>query len=668
MLFYHMLCAKGTYDIKYAATPVKCYNGQIRLDTTNDTISGFVGLTNGLYVTTTGYWDNNLLLSGELKLRHANSLGLRSDLILTSSAWLTIGSTAYDIAFIRGNGGSIVLNGPLTIPANRTLHISSNTIIDGQDNQLLVDANAQIFVDDNVTLTLRNLVLKDRQHALTVPPVRLASHRSKLALDNVVLAPGRDFLFPQGQFFVHNDVQFTGTSAFIYTSPVPSWITSGGCLYFDHGTTFSIAPATFTDAPRNLSYIDCNFIKMADKSSQLYLNGCNVTTTYTGVRFTDGNVMFDNNVSLLSGGIQNLNQAGVGSRISGYTFSDGWVTSVKWSPDGKYLAVGKYGAITYIYAFNGVAFDRYVAVDIAANTGCVDWSPDGKYLAVANSGSGSYIYPFDGYSVGQKIQIGSLTVGYAVAWSPDGKFIALGNDATSNSYVYSFDGASCGTQIQFGVVSNNRALAWSPDGKYLAAAKYNAVCYIYPFTGVSFGAGIVIDSTNRFSMTIAWSPDGKYVAIGNDSLQDSYVYQFNGTSIVGSIIFSWNYGFKNGMGLAWSPDGNYIALANGSNSGNSYIYTFNRTACTELARIDASQVSSRAVAWHPSGNFVALGNYNRTVSCYRITYSHGANPQALSKSIVFGDSIKGAERDVDVNILNGAEIKLTGTMYYDCVA
>ena len=221
--------------------------------------------------------DSCLSVSGGFDLQESGQLNLRGNLRLDGNTTITSGGTLY------GQYTGLILDGDLTLAAGKVLHISGNTFIDGHEHNLVVENNAQIFVDTNATLTLRNVFVHNGQHTLSTPPIKLAATTSKLALDSAALAPSNNFLFPQGQLFVHNDVQFTGTSAFIYTSPVPSWIASQSCLLFDHGTTFSVAPATFTDAPYALSntYTDCNFIKMADRTSKLYFNGCSLATTQT---------------------------------------------------------------------------------------------------------------------------------------------------------------------------------------------------------------------------------------------------------------------------------------------------------------------------------------------------------------------------------------------------
>jgi WD40 repeat protein len=679
------LFAKGIYDIKLAANPSKFYASQIKLDTTNDTISGFVGLTNGFYVTTTGYWDNYLPLSGELKLRHANSLDLRSDLILTSSTWLTIGSSPYDIAFFRGNGGSIVLNGPLTIPANRTLHIASDTIINGQDNQLLVDANAQIFVDDNVTLTLRNLVLKDRQHALTVPPVRLASHRSKLALDNVVLAPGRDFLFQQGQFFVHNDVQFTGTSAFIYQSPVPSWITSGSCLYFDKGTTFSVAPATFTDAPYTLknTYTDCNFIKMADKNSQLYLNGCSLMTTYTGLRLTQGTVTCDNQVNFDSKATNSLDS--YATLYASKTDIGTYIWPIAISPDGQFIAVGRSntGANLSVYKRSGTSLTLVgLAVTTGVNIETLDWSQDGRFIAVGGvTGKGFAVYSFNGSStptiVGSTVTTDGVT---GVHWSPDGKYIAVACYDEKYVRIYSFDGIGKPTLVytSSSIGVNGTSVDWSRDGKFIAFTSWDNI-YIFRFNGSTLTQiGNYIDPDFGGIRSVRWSPDNRFISVasGDNLSVNAAIYRFDGTStptIVGASIKA----ARSAMTNRWSPDGRYIAYGGtitNATTGTVQIYQFDGISRPRKITpiITNSGASMSGIEWSPDSNFIIAGKNNTSTTegiyVYRIGYINTKQTQSLRNSIVFGDSVKGAAYDVDVNILNGAEIKLTGTMYYDCVS
>ena len=82
----------------------------------------------------------------------------------------------------------------------------------------------------------------------------------------------------------------TGTNKFSYTAARTSTISSFGMLTFDHGTTFSYAPRV---AKKNLIF-------MTDETSEIYLNGCTLSSTITGLRLTSGSLTFDNKVTLSS--------------------------------------------------------------------------------------------------------------------------------------------------------------------------------------------------------------------------------------------------------------------------------------------------------------------------------------------------------------------------------
>ena len=67
-----------------------------------------------------------------------------------------------------------------------------------------------------------------------------------------------------------------------------STINSLSTLLLDKGLTFSYAP---TAARRSLIY-------MTDKTSWLYVDGCTLHSTRTGLTLTRGTVLFDNKVTL----------------------------------------------------------------------------------------------------------------------------------------------------------------------------------------------------------------------------------------------------------------------------------------------------------------------------------------------------------------------------------
>jgi hypothetical protein len=75
------------------------------------------------------------------------------------------------------------------------------------------------------------------------------------------------------------------------------------------------------------------------------------------------------------------------------------------------------------------------------------------------------------------------------------------------------------------------------------------------------------------------------------------------------------------------------------------------------------------VAWHPSMKYLAVNAYSSLYqsTIYDIHYAPTTTPQALSASMVFGDSAKGSACDAYLRLQPGASINLTGKMLYDNV-
>ncbi|MFH1831933.1 MAG: WD40 repeat domain-containing protein [bacterium] len=221
--------------------------------------------------------------SGELA--NASELILENDLYLNSNT--TIASV--ELGFY-GNGHTIHLGGDLIIPDASTFYIDNDTAIDGNGHSLILGNQSNLNVGNTVTLTLRNLTLKNTVNTQALPPIVASSSTAKIALDNVKLALTDDFYFPTGQLFIHNDVMFTGTSKFIYKSPYQSYITKNATLYFGPHTIFKYNPNSTNN----------NLIAMQDASSSLYLDGCTLQLTHTGLRLSKGQIYLENSVTFTS--------------------------------------------------------------------------------------------------------------------------------------------------------------------------------------------------------------------------------------------------------------------------------------------------------------------------------------------------------------------------------
>jgi 6-phosphogluconolactonase (cycloisomerase 2 family) len=568
----------------------------------------------------------------------------------------------------------------------RTLHItgdwsnsgtSGDLIIDGCGHTLSIEDRAQIFVDTNVTLTLRNMTIKTGPKSLNNPAIQLASMGSKLTLDNVMFDLGADFKFLQGQIFIHDEVAVTGTSAFIYQSPVPSYITSGATWSFEYGTTFSVAPVTFTDCPFtvNNTYTNNNFIVLTDSSSALYLNSCSLKTTYTGLRLTKGMVLFDNRVAVDT--MAGLDLASTATTPFGYVGGAATGTNPRaltWSPDGRFLAVVNENSNSLqVYRFNGSTAPTSVggAVSTGNNPKTVAWSPDGRFIALTNYTDNTLqVYRFTGNS--KPVAVGGLvttdTGPLVLAWSSDGRFIASVNYTVSSLQIFRFQGSNAPLLVASAATGTNPgSVTWLPDGRFLAVGnRAGSSLQMYQFNGRSGLTSLSTIATGAAPYAVTCSPDGRFVGVVNYVDSTLQVYRFYGRKTpvaVGTTVDT----PTGPEAFTWSPDGRFLVAA-GYTAATLQAYRFNGVSKpTLLGSAIATGSGPYYVAWSSDGKFLAVAAYLvNAVQIFRCNYYFTGQPtQGFTNGMVFGDSAKGSNYNANVKVLAGAGVVLQGKVTDD---
>jgi len=627
---------------------------------------GFVRMDNGFTVTVTRLgaeskiassviMDTCVSVSGAIDLRDTNTIILLSDLILDHGVTLSSGGE------IHGYDRTVIMNGDLTIPANKILHITGRIILDGNGNTLNFADRGQLFVDTGATLTLRNLTIKNTKNYPSNPCIKCVTTSSNLALDNVEFSPTNDFYFDQGYLFIHNDVAFTGSSAFVYRSPMQTHITSGACLHFAPGTTFDFKTAT-TGAPGQLGK---NLFILDDASSKLWLDGATLKSTFTGICLTKGQLILDNKVTLSNREILNLTSATLTTSV----YTGGSTVTTEWSPDGKYLfALTGWGAANVlVYRHTGSSLIK-ISQAILPNAGNIiraNLSPDGKYLAVIQYYGGITLYSWNGSQLQLLTTVTGGDVNLGVHWSPDGKYLAV--TRSSRLEIYSFNGITLRLVAYTATWSSyGRGVAWHPSGKYVVVGRNdNKSLEIFLFTGTSLSsvASKILNFSTYVTAFIRWSSDGRYFASTTD---DGYacVWGWDGRSSIHNI---W-HGTKGRAyyEAQWSSDGRYIAYA----SGSAYLYVFEWNAATPLywsTRVFTLNLNSPTnnVSWHPDGTCLAVSTI--LLNVYKLDYARATTLPVPSNSIVFGNSTLGSNYDLDIQGLAGTYLDVIGLVKYDNV-
>ena len=639
-----------------------------------DSATGFVKFLDGFSVPTNGNVTFNITepVAGSINCNQTGRLILDGHLILAPNISL-INNLAID-----GQGYAVLLDGNLTVPSGRLIHIISDTIIDGRGSTLYLDDYAHISVDNNATLTLKNIRIKNTQNGTSNPIVRPSGHRAHVALQNVELALADDFIFRDGRLFVYDNVIVTGESTFSYRSTQESYICDCATLGFDKDTTFEYFPSTDNN----------NLIKMQSETSTLYLDGATLQATHTGMRLTNGRLCFDNNVMLRSA-MQTRLVSLTTPAITVTPVSTKDVLGLAWSPDGRYVAVtitGGTGNEIFMYSFNGSALTLVTSFGRGGTINKpITWSPDGKYISFgldSNGGSEFQIYRFNGSSLSIVFAVSPADAAVnSVAWHPDGNYIAMAQNHLDNNnvdtgmdevLVYSFNGATASLTTARVSESNKDALslAWHPSGDYLAVGFATGTntdydVRVYSFDGSSFAPAGGLTTIGGDVNSISWSPDGQYIVAGLSSSASSelHVYRFDGSSL--SIVHSISPANVDINSVAWAPDGRYFAVGTDTSTNEFYIYSFDgQNISSSILTLNLGTESVNSVSWRPDGKYIALGTTGDKVYVYEVNYTTETNPQTFGNGIIFGDSSPTGDA-LDVQVLAEAQVSVDGYVTVD---
>ncbi len=272
---------------------------------TGGRLRGFVRPANGLNVAASAnvYIDLFEPLSGQLKLGNASTLNLESDLFLTSSASLAVGTTSGHKASIgAAQAATIHMGGDISIPAERTLQVTASSLtLDGQGFTCsFAGQSAALRINSGKILTLRNMVLNGLEGAEQI------KGPGTLVLQNcVVNLPETTWTASWGnvRILVADDVVFRGGGKFTFGSASSLTVSANSMLSFDNNTTFSFAPQ---DKSRNRLYF-------GDRSSILRLSGSTFCAPgqggFQGVSLLKGTLVLDNKVTFSNSNNHSLAKA-----------------------------------------------------------------------------------------------------------------------------------------------------------------------------------------------------------------------------------------------------------------------------------------------------------------------------------------------------------------------
>jgi WD40 repeat protein len=306
------------------------------------------------------------------------------------------------------------------------------------------------------------------------------------------------------------------------------------------------------------------------------------------------------------------------------------VSSVRFSPDGKLLAVGSYRQVRLIEPVRrGDLTEKPGSAQtpeehvIATLSGHADYvrslafSPDGRLLAAAGGpcqrGGEIKIWDVASHALVRTMQ-GHKDCIYSVAWSPDGKLLASGSyDKTIKLW-----NPATGTELKTlqDHIDAVFAVAFSPDGKRLASASQDRTVKIWD---VATGQRLFTLSDASDGLTgLAYSPSGDEIAAAG---YDKTIYVWRLGQNDGHLVQSLIADEDSILALVWSPDGKTIVTSSSDGS-----IRFRDAATLNPVRvIDRQPDWVEALGISPDGKLLAAGRYDGSLSVYAVATSGALN-------------------------------------------
>ena len=145
------------------------------------------------------------------------------------------------------------------------------------------------------TLTIHDICLtniKDNN-------IRVIGNTGCIHLKDSALCLSRNFSYTTGGLRFEKDVIITGTNTFNYETASSSTIQSKSTLFLDKNLCFNYAPIV---ANRDL-------IEMSNQTASLFMYGCTLKSSTTGLRLTNGTLCVDHKNLLFNDEATSVSQA-----------------------------------------------------------------------------------------------------------------------------------------------------------------------------------------------------------------------------------------------------------------------------------------------------------------------------------------------------------------------
>ncbi|CAH0522608.1 unnamed protein product [Peronospora belbahrii] len=243
-----------------------------------------------------------------------------------------------------------------------------------------------------------------------------------------------------------------------------------------------------------------------------------------------------------------------------------------------------------------------VSVSMPVTCGLVRWSPCGRYVAVGN---GNRLIIRDAKSLQIVQRYSTIDVMQSLAWSKDSQFVLTAIHKRAVVQIWSVQDASWGCKMSEGIAGLVHA-RWTPDARHvITVSDFQLHATVWSLQDPS--TRYMIRNPKVAVEGLRFSTNGEFLAVIERHDCKDFIGIYSSESWELTAHFSIDS--YDCVEVMWSPDDAAIAVRDTHLEFGVFLYSPNGTF---LAKFQAYQnaLGLKTIAWSASGQFLALGSYD----------------------------------------------------------